>query len=167
MDTGSKTQKDVPEPDLSGAEGNEHGNGQENEHWDEELKWARRHMKEQEEPDVTAQGIAGIVQDSHLPRVERYAKNPGRRVVRKTGLRGQVPAPSPHPEKTRSITGPGLMQQGVPEAGAMAGRDKTCPVSGRKDLDFRSLLWMISELQFRIDDLEADVGDLKEGRGSG
>lgn len=90
MATKSKIRKNVPEPGriVSGAIRNTHENvqknGQEIEQEDEELMWMRRHMRDPEKPDLTAHGIAGIVQGAHIVRVERYAKNPGRQVVRKT-----------------------------------------------------------------------------------
>ena len=71
-------------------------------------------------------------------------KKPVILVTRKTGLRSLTLQP-------RSTVG-------------KTGR-KTCPC-GKENSRCDEVLWMITELQLRIDDLDAEIGEMKAGRGS-
>jgi hypothetical protein len=87
-------------------------------------------------------------------------KKPVKPVERKTALRGQAIAPGKNPKRQRKTISRELMEEDsdVPYAAAeKATRDLICSLIERQDRAIEGLLLVITDMQYRLDDLE-DAG---------
>ena len=156
METETTNHQDVAEPDqiASGTA----GTGQEN----EELEWMRRHGETASE---LAERTTGLHDDK--PNDHTVVRSAPKLVERKTGLRGQGIDPVRKPKRSvRSRTERDLLayDSDIPYAAfEKAIRNLICALIERQDRVTESLLLMINDLQYPVDDLECSVDDLKNG----
>jgi len=147
METFIKNGKDVAEPDqiASGMA----GTGQKN----EELEWMKKHWETTPELEKRTTGLHNDKPDDHP--VVRSAQ---KLVERKTGLRGQGIDPVRKLKRSvRSRTERDLLayDSDIPYAAVeKANRNLVCSLIERQDLATESLLLIINDLQYRVDDLE-------------
>jgi hypothetical protein len=114
--------------------------------------------------DAGRQGTACSIKDGAVP--GHYPprgpatdmKMPVKPAERKTGLRGQAIAPGKNPKSRGKIVSRELMENDsdVPYAAAeKAGRDLICSLIERQDRAMEGMLLLITDMQYRLDDLEA------------
>ena len=87
-------------------------------------------------------------------------KKPLKQVERRTGLRGQAIAPGKNPKSRRQAVIRELMEIGsdIPYAAVeKANRDLICSLIERQDRAIEGVLLLITDMQYRLDDLE-DAG---------
>ena len=159
MEQDGKSQ-DVAEPDqvASGTA----VTGQEN----EELEWMKRHGGTAPELEKRTTGLHDDKPDDHP--VVRCAP---KLVERKTGLHGLGIDPVRKPKRSvRSRTERDLLEYDseVPYAAVeKANRDLVCSLLERQDRVTESLLLMINDLQYRVDDLELALEKVVKKRRDG
>jgi len=159
MEQDEKKSQDVAVPDqiASGMA----GTGQEN----EELEWMKRYGGTAPELAKRTIGLHDNIPDDHP--VMRSAP---KLVQRKTGLRGQEIDPVRKPKRSvRSGTERDLLEYDseVPYAAVeKANRNLVCSLIERQDRVTEGLLLIINDLQYRVDDLECSVNDLKSRKRS-
>ena len=142
--------RDVAEPDqfVSGTA----GTGQEN----NELEWMKNPGETQPELEKRT-----TVLHSDKPEDPPVVHSAPKLVERKTGLRGQAIDAVPTAKRSvRSRTEKELLahDSDVPYAAAeKANRDLICSLIERQDRVIESLLLMINDLQYRVDDLELTI----------
>jgi hypothetical protein len=156
-----ESQRDAVGPEQSGAVQEEAEIG--------ELEWARRHLApllpelksrgDARERGTDCSGKNGAVPERHASRGPATAeKKLVKPVERKTGLRGQAIAPGKNPKSGKRAVSRELMENDsdVPYAKAeKANRDLICSLIERQDRAIEGVLLLISDMQYRIDDLEA------------
>lgn len=161
MGIGLEIQREVTGPDGSGAVKEETEIS--------ELEWAKRHqtplppeLKDRQDAGgrgTNCSGKDGAVPGHHAPRGPATdMKKMVKPAERKTGLRGQAIAPEKNPKSRRKIVSRELMENDsdVPYAAAeKAGRDLICSLIERQDRAIEGMLLLITDMQYRLDDLEA------------
>ncbi len=163
MGIGLASQRDAVGPEQSGAV-------QEKEEISE-LEWAGRHpaslrpelksRQDKERQDLGCTVKVGAGTGHHeIQGAVAVVKKPVKQVERRTGLRGQAIAPGKNPKNRRQAVCRELMENDsdIPYAAAeMANRDLICSLIERQDRAIEGVLLLITDMQYRLDDLE-DAG---------
>ncbi|PKL69202.1 MAG: hypothetical protein CVV30_06390 [Methanomicrobiales archaeon HGW-Methanomicrobiales-1] len=163
MGIGLEFQRDAVGPEQSGAVKEETEIS--------ELEWARRHQASlqpelKDRQDDGEQGTDCSGKNGAVPghfesrRTATAGKNPVKPVERKTGLRGQAIAPGKNPKIRRQAIIRELMENNsdIPYAAVeKANQDLICSLIERQDRAIEGVLLLITDMQYRLDDLE-DAG---------
>ncbi|MHB8164191.1 MAG: hypothetical protein ACYDDV_07545 [Methanoregula sp.] len=163
MGIGLEIQRDAVGPEQSGAVHEETEIS--------ELEWARRHLApllpelnsrlDADRQDKDRMGESGAGPGHHAARgAATIMKKPVKPVERKTGLRGQAIAPGKNLKSRKRAVSRELMENNsdVPYAAVeKANRDLICSLIERQDRAIEGVLLLITDMQYRLDDLE-DAG---------
>lgn len=131
---------------------------EENEPEINELEWAKRHVESSMDGSKNGKVAGGPDKGLSPKETTRVNKKPVKLVARKTELRGLDIAPVKRPKKDRNRTVQELLANDseVPYAALeKANREVICSLIERQDFAIEGLLVMITDIQYRLDDLEA------------